>query len=101
MNDIENYRQARQAAADAIVKWFRDGKGYLEMRQKVNDCFEASGANSQSTEEGTIAHRKLVASHILNYALYGLDEVQSKNAEQLLNTIAEQDAPSVSRGYHR
>lgn len=101
MNEIDNYRQSRKVAADAIVKWFRDSEDYLGMRQKINDCMEASGANSQSTQEGTIAHRKLTASHILIYALYGLDHDQANSAENLLNTISEQDAPIVSRGFHR
>jgi len=101
MNNNFEYTTARNLAADALIKWVKEAEGYLEMRQKVNDCLQTSGANDQQTEERIIAHRKIAANHILIYAIHGLSSVQIQYADTLLKRIAEQDAPTVSNGIRR
>lgn len=101
MDNDNSYPEARSIAARSVIDWFKNGKDYLDMRQKVNACLEASGANNQSSQEGLIAHRKLAANHLLIYSIYGLDKDQIAQADSLLQRIAEEDAPDLGRGRQR
>lgn len=93
----------RDRAVDLAANWAKSGIGYFSMRQSVNGYLAACGCDDavDHNHEAIVHGRRAAALEIDVRAIALLDKVQEHQLHDELIRIAESDAPTYDRGFHR
>lgn len=93
----------RDRAVDLAVYWAKSGIGYFSMRESVNSYLAACGCDDAAdhNHEAIVLGRRAAALEIDVRAIALLDKVQEHQLHDELIRIAESDAPTYDRGFHR
>lgn len=99
----EQLDMMRDRAVDLAVNWAKSGIGYFTMRQSVNDYLAACGCDDavDHNHEAIVHGRRAAALEINVRSIALLDKVQEQQLHDELIRIAESDAPTYDRGFHR